>query len=35
MYEQFRKSMQKFVVITLADIPMAFPDFDLKLTTQT
>ena len=30
MCEQFRKSLEKFVVITLADIRMAFPDFDQK-----
>jgi predicted transcriptional regulator of viral defense system len=30
MYQEFRKSLEKFVVITLADIRMAFPDFDQK-----
>ena len=30
MYELFRKSLEKFVVITLADIRMEFPDFDQK-----
>jgi len=30
MYEQFRKSLENFVVISLADIRKAFPDFDPK-----